>query len=141
MHRWNAHYHTSGSGSLYQGRFKSFPIQQDDHLLTVCRYVERNALRAGMVARAEAWRWSSLRQRSDATIVGPRLDAWPIAVAGDWVRYVNGTETEGELEALRRSVVRGAPYGAPGWQSRTAKRLGLQPALRQRGRPRKAVEG
>jgi len=62
-----------------------------------------------MVARAEAWRWSSPRQRSDATMVGPRLDAWPIAVAGDWVRYVNGTETEGELEAVRRSMVRGAP--------------------------------
>ena len=87
MQRWHAHYHASGSGSLYQGRFKSFPIQQDDHLLTVCRYVERNALRAGMVARVEAWRWSSLRQRSDATMVGPRLDTWPIAVAGDWVPY------------------------------------------------------
>ena len=87
VQRWHAHYHTSGSGSLYQGRFKSFPIQEDDHLLTVCRYVERNALRAGMVARAEAWRWSSLLQRSDATMVGPRLDTWPIAVAGDWVPY------------------------------------------------------
>ena len=96
---------------------------------------------AGIGVGAEAGRWSSLRQRSDATMVGPRLDAWPIAVPGDWVRYVNGTETEGELEALRRSVVRGAPYGAPGWQSRTAKRLGLQSGLRQRGRPRQAVEG
>ena len=94
VQRWHAHYHTSGSGSLYQGRFKSFPIQQDDHLLTVCRYVERNALRAGMVARVEAWRWSSLRQRSDATIVG-RLDTWPIAVPGVWVSY--GTRRKGDI--------------------------------------------
>jgi len=51
--RYHAHYHTSGEGHIYQGRFKSFPLQDDGHFLTVCRYVERNALRAGLVARAE----------------------------------------------------------------------------------------
>src|SRR5947207_1789792 len=64
--RWHAHYHTAGTGHLYQGRFKSFPIEEDDHLLTVCRYVERNALRAGLVRRAEDWRWSSLGHRHAA---------------------------------------------------------------------------
>ena len=54
--RYHAHYHTSGQGHVYQGRFKSFPIQEDEHFLTVCRYVERNALRAGLTNRAEAWR-------------------------------------------------------------------------------------
>ena len=54
--RYHAHYHTSGAGHLYQGRFKSFPIQDDDHFLTVCRYVERNGLRAGLEKRSEAWR-------------------------------------------------------------------------------------
>src|SRR5207244_3632564 len=49
--RWHAHYHTSGTGHLYQGRFKSFPIEADDHLYAVLRYVERNALRAGLVGR------------------------------------------------------------------------------------------
>jgi putative transposase len=44
--RWHAHRHTAGNGHLYQGRFKSFAIQADEHLLTVCRYVERNPLRA-----------------------------------------------------------------------------------------------
>ena len=51
--RWHAHHHTVGHGHLYQGRFKSFLVQQDAHLLAVCRYVERNALRAGLVERAE----------------------------------------------------------------------------------------
>ena len=51
--------HTTGSGHLYQGRFKSFPVEDDGHFLTVCRYVERNALRAGLVDRAEDWRWAS----------------------------------------------------------------------------------
>jgi putative transposase len=58
--RYHAHYHNSGQGHVYQGRFKSFPIQDDEHFLKVCRYVERNALRAGLTNRAEAWRWSSL---------------------------------------------------------------------------------
>src|SRR5262245_49854312 len=61
--RWHAHHHTAGTGPLYQGRFKSFPVQQDEHLLSVCRYVERNPLRAKLAKRAENWRWSSLWQR------------------------------------------------------------------------------
>src|SRR5580700_182214 len=65
--RWHAHHHTAGCGHLYQGRFKSFPVQSDEHFLTVCRYVERNALRAGLAAPAESWRWGSLwrHQASD----------------------------------------------------------------------------
>jgi hypothetical protein len=56
VRRWHAHHHTGGTGPVYQGRFKSFSVQDDEHLLTVCRYVERNPLRANLVARAEAWR-------------------------------------------------------------------------------------
>src|SRR5436305_82424 len=58
--RWHAHRRSAGTGHVYQGRFKSFPIQDDEHFLTVCRYVERNALRAHLVKRAENWRWGSL---------------------------------------------------------------------------------
>jgi putative transposase len=61
--RWHAHRHTAGNGHLYQGRFKSFAIQADEHFLTVCRYVERNPLRAQLVSRAEHWRWSSFWRR------------------------------------------------------------------------------
>src|SRR5437879_12051621 len=70
--RWHAHYHSSGTGHLYQGRFKSFPIQADDHLYRVLRYVERNAWRANWVAQAEAWRWSSLHlhQTEDGRVTG-----------------------------------------------------------------------
>jgi putative transposase len=136
--RWHAHHHTSGTGPLYQGRFKSFPVQADEHLLTVCRYVERNPLRAGLVRRAETWRWSSLWHRvkgSGQTL----LAAGPVPLPEHWVAHVNAAETEGELEALRRSVLRGTPYGSGEWQKRTGVRLGLQATLRPRGRPRKPV--
>src|SRR6476659_5267747 len=45
MRRWHAHRGSTGEGPVYQGRFKSFPVQADPHLLIVARYVERNALR------------------------------------------------------------------------------------------------
>jgi putative transposase len=132
--RWHAHHHTTGTGPLYQGRFKSFPVQEDEHFLTVCRYVERNPLRAGLVERAEQWRWSSLWYRAQGTLPG-WLHAWPLPVPDDWLRHVNAVGTEAELAAVRRSAARGVPFGDPGWQQRTAEQLGLQSTLRPRGRP------
>ena len=61
--RWHAHRHTIGAGHLYQGRFKSFPVQKEVYFLRLCRYVERNPLRARLVKRAEDWAWSSLSAR------------------------------------------------------------------------------
>jgi putative transposase len=133
--RWHAAHRTAGTGPLYQGRFKSFPIEEDDHLLTVVRYVERNALRAELVARAEDWPWSSLPRRSGAE-PGEGPDAGPVALPKNWVSFVNRAETKAELERLRRSVVRGAPFGDIEWQRRTAEQLGLQSTMRPRGRPR-----
>jgi putative transposase len=139
--RWHANHHTAGTGPLYQGRFKSFPVQDDHHLLRVCRYVERNALRAGLVERAEAWPWCSLSRRrqakaDDAALLLPP-DHWPVEPPRNWVAMVNDVESSEELEALRKSVHRGAPYGHANWQRRTASRLRLESCLRPRGRPRR----
>ncbi len=133
--RWHAAHRTAGTGPLYQGRFKSFPIQEDGHLLTVLRYVERNTLRANLVPRAEGWRWSSLWHRVHGT--AGMVDDGPVALPRNWLQHVRSPQTEAELAALRRSVVRGSPYGEDTWQERTAKRLGLQSTLRPRGRPTK----
>src|ERR1043166_8773737 len=99
--RWHAHHHSAGTGPIYQGRFKSFPVQADDHFLTLCRYVERNALRAGLVARAEQWRWSSLWHRMQRTQVA-WLRGGPLPLPADWTKRVNAVQTAGELAALRR---------------------------------------
>ena len=112
--RYHAHYHTEGTGPVYQGRFKSFPIQEDEHLLTVLRYAERNPLRAELVRRAEDWRWSSVWQHGLRT-QGKLVDPGPVPLPENWMAYVNGVRTEGELEALRRSVRKGCPFGgSPG---------------------------
>jgi putative transposase len=137
--RWHAHYHTSGTGHIYQGRFKSFCVESDEHLYTVCRYVERNPLRANLVTQAESWRWSSLWRRLHGDDhPGRLLSPWPLPLPADWLELVNGPQTEAELEALRRSVRRGCSFGAPGWQEPMARRLGLAHTLRPPGRPKKA---
>ena len=142
--RWHAAHGTAGTGPLYQGRFKSFPVQTNGHFLTVARYVERNALRARLVRRAENWRWGSLwrHAQGDAAARG-LLSAWPVARPRDWPRdwieEVNQAQSAAELEALRRSVQRGQPYGGETWRTQTAQRLSLESTLRPRGRPRKSA--
>jgi len=138
--RWHAHHHTSGTGHLYQGRFKSFPVESDDHLYTVLRYVERNSVRANLVDKAEAWRWSSAgRYYCGDEKARSLLADWPAPRPRDWRSIVNSTQTQGELAALRRSVQRGRPYGSDAWCKRTIARLGLEWTVRPRGRPRKTA--
>jgi putative transposase len=134
VRRYHRHYHSSGH--VWQGRFKAFPIEQDEHLLTVIRYVERNPLRANLVRRAERWAWSSLGWRCG----GKRpefLADWPVPCPRHWMQTVNAPQTEAELVALRRSIDRGTPFGDERWIQRTAERLGLESSLRPRGRPKK----
>jgi putative transposase len=130
------HRHYQGSGHVWQGRFKAFPIQRDEHFLTVLRYVERNALRASLVKRAEEWRWSSLgcRMTQDSdSLLGPL----PVQLPSDWRNLVNRPQSEAELAALRRSIARGTPFGSESWTKIAVRRLGLQATIRPRGRPRK----
>ncbi len=126
------------TGRVWQGRFKAFPIQRDEHLLTVIRYVERNPLRAGLVARAEDWPWSSLRGRvagrSDGVLTDP-----PVPLGGDWCAWVQEPLTAAELESLRESVRRQRPFGDPAWTRGAAERLGLGSSLKALGRPPCAV--
>lgn len=137
VRRYHRFYH--GSGHVWQGRFKAFPIEQDEHLLTVLRYVERNPLRGDLVARAEAWAWSSLAWRPSRKRPAMLAD-WPVPCPRNWVARVNAVETEGELAAMQRSIARGTPYGGEKWTARIVKRLGLESSLRPRGRPRKVQD-
>ena len=139
--RWHAHRHSAGAGHLYQGRFKSFPIQEDDHFYTVCRYVERNPLRARLVPRAEKWRFGSLwRMTHGDRDARALLSPWPVSRPRDWASWVHEPQTEAELAAIRRSIRRGSPFGGETWTARTVAKLGLDSTLRPRGRPRKATK-
>ena len=135
--RWHAHRRSRGTGHLYQGRFKSFPIEDDEHFLTVCRYVERNALCASLVRRAQDWQWGSLhRWCGGRSKNSGLLAAWPLRRSPDWIEHVNAPQTEAELTALRRSVNRGCPFGGSAWSDHVVRRLGLESTLRPQGRPK-----
>jgi len=136
--RFHSHYRSVGTGHIYQGRFKSFPIQNDEHFLAVCRYVERNALRAGLVPQAENWAWGSLSRwlansEMDPTLLAP----WPISRSSDWQSKVNAALSAAELTAIRRCVNRGSPFGDEKWTATTTDRFGLESTLTPRGRPKK----
>jgi putative transposase len=158
VRRWHEHRHSVGRGHLYQGTYKSFPVQADGrgdrHFLTLCRYVERNALRAHLVSRAQDWQWSSLYLRRAAAPATPRasdapgngtapnalrpvLSSWPVPIPSDWIARVNRPQRAAEVAALQLSLKRGRPLGEPAWQRQTAKQLALTHTFRVRGRPKK----
>ena len=140
--RWHAHRRSIGSGHLYQGRFKSFPVQEDEHYYTLARYVERNALRGNLVRRAEQWRWGSLYRWLRGSAEDKQLLApWPLARQPRWVEHVNAPQTEAEMAAIRRSIQRGNPFGEADWSLQTVEQLGLETTLRPRGRPRNSEKG
>ncbi len=147
--RWHAHHHTAGTGHLYQGRFKALPVQADGgggaggHLRRVCRYVERNPLRAKLCRHAQDWPWSGLWRRIHGTPEERKLLAdWPEGTmprADIWLKLVNKPEAPADLAALRESIRRGQPLGDAPWALAKARALDLEHTLRPRGRPRKML--
>jgi len=135
-------YHTShatvGIGHLYQGRYKSFPVQSDLHYLKVLRYIEANPLRAGLVQKAGQWAWSSfaVRQGRESEVV---VSDGPVELPPNWARHVQATLSPTEISGIGNSIGRGAPFGTAPWVGETATRLQLQSTVQPRGRPRKCT--
>jgi hypothetical protein len=105
----------------------------------LCRYVEANPRRAGLVKRSESWQWSSLRQWSDQT-ASPPLSEWPVDRPADWLQIVNESMAEDDAERVRQCVARDRPLGSATWTKRTARRLGVGQTLNPRGRPRRPLD-
>ncbi len=136
--RYHASHGTVGIGHLYQGRYKSFPVQDDLHYLTVLRYIESNPLRAGLVQTAPQWPWSSFSVRRGRECI-LALAEGPMELPTNWARLVHQHQEPSDLEAIEKSVRRGVPLGKVSWISATAERLQLTSTLRPRGRPRKST--
>ena len=122
VRRYHQHYHSSGH--VWQGRFKVFAIQEDDHLRAVLRYVERNPVRAGPGGVCGEM---ALVQRRSECAGTPPLDAGPVPLPRDWLDDVNLPQTAAEVERLRECVRRGRPYGDTVWRAADST------ALRHRG--------
>jgi len=134
--RWHAAKGTIGEGHLYQGRYKSFLCQKDNHFLILVRYVERNAKQAGLVSRAERWRWSSGWRRENGTAKQKKiLSQWLVEIPKGYLSYLNRPQSEKEEKAIELSTQKGSPFGEEGWLKRTVKKFSLESTLRFPGRP------
>lgn len=132
---------TTGTGPLYQGRYKSFMIENDVHLLTVAKYIERNPVRAKLVKKCEDWRWGSawLREHGTPKQIATHLDDFPIDTPRDYRLWTNTSDQEHDLDQLRNAVRRGTPFGRESWVERMVKEHDLQATVRGEGRPKKGL--
>ena len=137
VRRYHEHYHSRGGGHVYQGRFKSFPVAEDDYFVALCRYVEGNALRAGLVNAPSSGTGAGSGDGARARRVA--LESLATGRSRNWVAWVNRGLNDEQMEGIRTCVQRERPLGPEAWVRRTAKRLGLEFTLRGPGRPRKTA--
>jgi putative transposase len=135
--RWHAAHGTAGIGHVYQGRYKSFPVEGDAHYLTALAYVESNPLRAGIVKDAGEWAYASLALRQGRQVDGITLSQGPVPLPERWPGYVNRSADKEVSQRLENCIKRGSPFGTQAWMETTARKTGLEMTLRPRGRPRK----
>jgi len=139
--RWLVHRSMVGYGHVYQGRYKSFPIEKDGHFLQVCRYVESNALKAKLVSKAEDWRWGSAWIRKYGNQEQKQvLSKWPVPITKNYYAWLNSENKEADaLNSLHSSVSRGRPFGSERWIEKIASKFKLESTLNNRGRPQKGT--
>jgi len=137
--RWHGAHGTTGFGHVYQGRYKSFPVQSNQRYFKTMSYVEANPLRAKMVKSAADWPWSSLTRRNDPDRLFD-MSRGPMPLPADWVRIVDRPFSKDETADFTNCIKRGCPYGEKDWVEETAEALNLQSTLIKRGRPRKYPE-
>lgn len=122
--RYYTHYKTIGCGHLYQGRFKSFPIEKDTYFFQLCRYVKRNPVRAGLVQKAEDWKWSSLWIRERGVPEWKNLlSEWPVERPIAYMEWVNELQQDEEerCKQIRYATKRGRPFGSESWIQKNGK--------------------
>lgn len=130
---------TIGYGHLYQGRYKSFLVSDDQYLLTLIKYVERNPVRAQMTKNCEDWRWGSAWRRIYGTSLQQKLLSMPpTPLPENYQAWINTSDTEDNLVTLRQSVNKGVPYGKDSWIDAMVAKFKLETTVRSVGRPRKS---
>jgi putative transposase len=133
------------SGSLWEGRYKASPIQMDNYLLSCCRYVELNPVRAGMVEKAEDYPWSSYQERMQGSSY-KLLDNAPAYMGlaestrhrrARYEAFVRQGVPVKESQFLVDLVMRNQLTGNQRFVDEVEQRIGIRVEQRGRGRPRK----
>jgi putative transposase len=133
-----AHYHNhyKTSGHIWQGRFKTFLVQGDDHFISVLRYVEGNPVRASLVNSAHEWPWSSHKFRIGLN-TSSLVDQLPLPLPPDWGKFVNQTMKPDELNEMRKCIAHSLPFGNEEWKQKLSGQYGIKCYRKKAGRPKK----
>lgn len=136
--RWHAAHNTVGMGHVYQGRFKSFPLKDDQHYLSVLRYIEANPFRAKLADKPQDWPYSSLAKRMGFANNKINLTTGPTRLSRNWLdKVMDFAEHEKQADEIRKCIKRGRPFGDRQWINKTATQLQLESTLKPIGRPKK----
>jgi putative transposase len=124
------------SGHLWQGRYKSFIVQEDSYLLVLLKYVEANPKRARIVKDCIDYKYSSANNRikNNENLI---TDEVPILLPADWYAYINSDEKVTDIESIRICINRQAPLGDKNWKYMVSKQYNLESTMNPRGRPKK----
>ena len=126
------------TGHLWQGRFGSVAMD-DAYLANAVRYVAMNPVRAGLVERAEDWRWSSARAHLAGEDDGVVRVAPVLERVGDFRAFIGDDEDAAAFKALRQSETTGRPLGSAGWITALERRSGRTLAPQKRGRKSREI--
>ena len=111
VRRHHARKKTVGHGHLYQGRYKSFLIEDDAHLMSVLKYIERNPVRANLASKPHEWRWGSAYRRRGSAQLQKLLDPGPTPLPHDYASWITVHEPAESLGPIRHSINSSVPFG------------------------------
>ena len=141
--RWNVC--KQRSGSLWESRFKSSMVQTERYLLACCRYIELNPVRAGMVVRAEDYRWSSYRGRMglatdsilDLDVIYLALGESDVHRRSAYRHYIESDSCEMDVAKVRDGIRGSRPTAQRKFVGTLEERLQRKIEPQRRGRPSK----
>ena len=130
------------SGHVWQGRYFSSPLDEA-YFWAAMRYVERNPVRAGLVRRAEDYRWSSARAHcgleQDPVLTNESHWSETYRMISDWSAWLAEPDRIEHIDIIRHHVTRGLPCGEEAFVREMETRFGQLLRPKSVGRPRKAL--
>lgn len=128
------------TGRLWECRFHSCPVETESYLWAVCRYIEKNPVRAGMVKQPADYLWSSVKIN---TAVENRQDSFIEPIWKDYldkdayIKFLNQSDDEKQIKEISQSTIQGVPVGRESFVKDVIESSGVIIVKKPRGRPKK----
>lgn len=125
------------TGRLWECRFHSSLIDAENYLWAVCRYIERNPVRAKIVINPSQYKWSSANNAHKNDIVE---SVWDEVQKQEYIDYLNRPDDDSQVQAIRKNTYSGKPIGSVEFIDSIAKMLNIELSTRPKGRPGKTIK-